>query len=246
MKLGRHTVAGVALLVACFPLVGQTTGADAGVLNGSVQDEAGAPLAAVRVAYARQYALVGPPGRAMLAPGESATRGVTVTDQAGQFEITNLPAGQYRICVTVPDGPYLDPCKWGTGTILKVDAGAAVPLKLVLKRGVFLRVRINDPKGLLASEKVTALGGGRLIVGVRFGSGAFLGSEGVSPFPGGQEYRMVVPAGLPCSLWLFSRNVLLDDSSGARLTARGTLVPFQAKVGGDEIFTFTASGDLLP
>lgn len=246
MKLGIHTVASCALLAACSTLSGQTAGADAGVLNGSVQDEAGAPLAGVRVAYARQYRLVGPPGRAVLAPGESAARGVAVTDQSGRFEVASLPAGQYQVCLTVPDGAYLDPCKWETGTIVEVDGAAVGVVKMVLKRGVLLRVRINDPKGLLATEKVTALGGGRLIVGVRFRSGAFLGSEAVSPFPGGQEFRMVVPAGLPCGLWLFSRSLLLDDSSGARLTARGTLFPFQAKVGGDEIFTFTASGDLLP
>ena len=218
----------------------------AGVLVGIVRDESGAPLSGVRISYDRVYASVGPVRNPRPAPGELIARGVVASDAAGSFQIPNLPNGRFRICATVPAAPFLDPCKWQAAKVAAVDGNATAPVSVTLTRGVFLKVRINDPEGLLGAVKESPFSAGGLIVGVKFGTGAFLGSEELSTFSGGRDYRMVMPSDLPCFLYLFSRHVTLTDGAGTKMNMSGGLIPFQAKAGVDQTFTFTVAGPLSP
>ena len=116
----------------------------------------------------------------------------------------------------------------------------------VLTKGVFLKVRLDDPKGLLPKVKDGPLRAGNLIVGVNFRSGAFLGAENTGVDSAGRDYQMIVPTGEPLQLWLFSRDITLADSGGKPVDAPGALIPFQALVGIDQVFTFTVSGPAAP
>ncbi len=180
----------------------------------------------------------------MPAPGETVKSGATSADAGGAFALSGLPAGSYAICASVPGLPYLDPCKWSAGPIVNVSANATTGYTLALTKGVFLNVRISDPKHLLPQVKDRPLHAGKLIVGVKFGDGAYQGAQNTGVDANGRDYQMVVPAGAPLQLWLFSRDVALADVAGKPVNSAGTTIPFQAVAGQDQNFTFTVSGRL--
>jgi hypothetical protein len=51
-----------------------------------------------------------------------------------------------------------------------------------------------------------------------------------------------VPVDVPFKLWLFSRDVVLKDASGAVVDTSGSMIPFQATAAQDQLFAFTVSG----
>lgn len=81
-----------------------------------------------------------------------------------------------------------------------------------------------------------------LIIGVVFGSGAFLGATNIGADRSGRDYQMSIPAGVPLKLWVFSRHVMLTDASGARVDHSGGSIPFQAVAGRDQVFTLNVTG----
>jgi len=109
-----------------------------------------------------------------------------------------------------------------------------------------LKVRINDPRGLLPKVQDGLLGTPKLIVGVKFRNGAFHGAENTSVDSAGRDYQVIVPAGEPLRLWLFSRDIALADAAGKSVAGPGALIQFQAPAGADQTFTFTVSGPAAP
>jgi hypothetical protein len=105
-----------------------------------------------------------------------------------------------------------------------------------------LKVRINDPKGLLPKEKDGPMRAGNLKVGVNFRNGAYLGAANTSVDSAGRDYQMTIPAGERLRLWLYSLHVTLTDAAGKPVDVSGALIPFQASAGIDQVFTFTVSG----
>lgn len=233
-------------LAAVSSAAAQPAGA-AGTLQVAAADSKGAPLAGARVSYrriVRNLTKVG--GSVVPAPGEAVVQNGVLTDANGASAVANLPAGDYAICGAVPSLPYLDPCKWGTPPSVTISASASAAYTLVLAKGVFLKVRIDDPKGLLPGIKDGPLRAVNLIVGVNFRGGAFLGAENTGVDSAGRDYQMIVPTGETLRLWLFSRDVVLTDSGGKPVDAPGALIPFQAAAGVDQVFTFTVSGPAVP
>jgi hypothetical protein len=113
---------------------------------------------------------------------------------------------------------------------------------IVLKKGVLLKVRVNDPAGLLPAVKEDFLRPLNLIVGVVFGEGAFLRATNTGVDGAGRDYEMSVPAGTPLKLWVFSRHVTTADSRGLPVDNLGAKIPFQAAAGRDHAFTLHVSG----
>jgi hypothetical protein len=81
-----------------------------------------------------------------------------------------------------------------------------------------------------------------LIVGVVFGSGAFLAADITSVDRSGRDYQITIPAGMPLKLWVFSRHVTLTDSKGLAVDNSGGRIPFQAAAGQDQTFTLNVTG----
>jgi hypothetical protein len=77
---------------------------------------------------------------------------------------------------------------------------------------------------------------------VKFGNGAFLGAVNTGVDMMGRDYRMVIPAGMPMNLWVFSRHVSLTDSNGRTVEQSGAEIPFQATAGQDQYFTLNVMG----
>jgi hypothetical protein len=210
-------------------------------LRGIVTDEDGRPLPAAVVRCQRIPRLTRVGNHFEVARGEAVVSRSVSPDVQGAFAALDLPPGYYVICAGFPGAAYLDPCQWSTSPNVTLSAGAVGTPSLVLRKGVFLRVRVNDPARLLPSE-AGIMSAGNLIVGVRFGNGAFHGAHRRIDKTG-RDYEMVIPAGMPMSLWVFSRHVTLTDAKGSSLDATaGALIPFRAAAGQDQTFTFNVSG----
>ncbi len=172
--------------------------------------------------------------------GEAVVQGQVLTDASGSFAAAGLPIGDYSLCASVPSTAYLDSCQWKGTVRVTVAASATSNQNVVLQKGVFLKVRVNDPMGLLTQNGPSDAG--KLVVGVNFGNGAYLGAALTGTDATGRNYQMAVPAGVPLQLWLFSRQVALTDVTGKPVDTSGAPVPFQATAGNDQAFTFAVAG----
>ncbi|HUD99950.1 MAG TPA: carboxypeptidase-like regulatory domain-containing protein [Bryobacteraceae bacterium] len=234
------------LVVMCL-LLGSVAAAQTGAVSGTITDQAGNALAGVTVSYSRLPGFLprtgsGPP---RLSPGESYASASATTDTLGRQAVQGLPVGNYLVCVAAEDQPILDPCKWSTPPPLEVTRQSTASLDFAVQRGVFLRVRANDPKGLLPASQPSPMSPAHLIVGIIFGTGASLAAQRVSVDTGGQDYRIAIPTGMPLQLWLVSGFVTLADQNGAPLQNVGTKIPLQAVPGVDQLFTINVTGKLI-
>ncbi|MCW5982952.1 MAG: hypothetical protein KIT09_32985 [Bryobacteraceae bacterium] len=110
---------------------------------------------------------------------------------------------------------------------------------------MFLKVHVNDPAGLLPVAKPSPISEPHLIIGVRFGNGAYLGAHEVNSDTTGRDYQMAIPIGEPLNLWVFSRYVTLTDGKGSALDNSGAMIPFEALSGQDQFFALNVSGPAL-
>lgn len=215
----------------------------AGSLQGLVTDAQGTPLMGAQVRYQRVFRTVRTTnGQPVPAPGEVVVYNQVLTDSQGAFSAPALPPGDYLLCASVPSAAYLDPCKWLTSLRVTVSANAASRQNITLSKGVFLKVRVNDPLGLLPPALDGPLRAGKLSVGVQYANGAYLGAPNTAVDSAGRNYQMTIPAGVPLKLWLFSSDVAITDTGGKPVNTSGTLIPFQVSADEDKVFTFTVSG----
>jgi hypothetical protein len=123
-----------------------------------------------------------------------------------------------------------------------VSAGATTSQTLALAKGVYLNVRVNDPMGLLPRVVDGPWTPRKLLVGVAYGTGAYQGAQNTAVDSAGRNYQLIIPAGTPFWLWIYSGDVALADATGAPLTAPAGGAAFQASSGQDQSFTFTVTG----
>lgn len=213
-----------------------------GAIQGFVAVEDGAPLPGALVLYSRVTPLVEIGTSYRPAPGEAFVRRTVSADANGRFSVSDLPAGEYLLCAEVPSGPYLNPCRWSFAYRTTVSPGSVATPTVVLKKGTLLKVRVNDPAGLLPSVKEDVSRPLQLIVGVVFGEGAFLRAKNTAVHGAGRDYEMSVPVSTALKLWVFSRHVMLADSKGAAIDNAGAKIPFQATAGQDHVVTLNVSG----
>ncbi|HUO27904.1 MAG TPA: carboxypeptidase-like regulatory domain-containing protein [Bryobacteraceae bacterium] len=218
------------------------SGAAMGSLQGSVTDSQGRALAGASVRYQRVVAIVGTGRNLAPAPGEAVVRGATTTAADGTFAVASLPAGDYLLCADVPSTAYLDPCRWTQPVRVALSAGGISTQTVALALGVFLRVRVNDPAGLLPKVIDGPWTPRKLLVGVSYANGAYQGATKTGVDSAGSDYQLVIPASTPFHLWLFSRDVTLVDAAGSAVDVSGSQIPFQAAPGQDQVFTYTVSG----
>jgi hypothetical protein len=225
------------MLLAVSSGVAQTTAA-LGALRGSVMDSQGLPVVGAQVSYQ----LLVPPAFSSDGSNSAGSAGTVTADASGAFLLPALATGNYALCVTVLSLPYLDPCVWQQPATAQVSAGTTATQSIVLTKGVFLKVRVNDPAGLLPQLVDGIWTPRKLIVGVKYGNGAYQGTDNTGVDGGGRDYQLIVPVDVPFKLWLFSRDVVLKDASGAVVDTSGSMIPFQATAAQDQLFAFTVSG----
>jgi hypothetical protein len=243
------TILNVASLGATLsvPLAWAQTAANTGGLQVNIRDLQGQPVSGATVRYMRipktvTIANTRASTREVPASGEATVHGEIAADANGALSVPGLPAGSYSLCASVPSAAYLDPCVWQQPIIVAVSASATTAQTLVLGRGAFLNVRVNDPQGLLPQVIDGLWTPRRLSLGVVYASGAYQAAQNTSVDPAGRDYQLIVPAGVPLVLRLFSHDVALADQNGAAVDMSGSRIAFQAAAGVDQAFTFSVTG----
>ncbi len=232
-----------------------------GEFNISVVNEAGKPLPFVGVVYRRIPAYLprdlsrsaaplsgdqSHSGGPVLAPGEVSLHAAGVVDSNGRLAVAGLPAGDYVVCGGTSTEAYLDPCKWATPVHVKLSGGITASASMILKKGVFLNIHVDDPNNVLTETDANMGVASDMTVGVIYGSGAFWPATRVSLRPNGRDYKIVVPAGQPLNAWIWSRHFSLASQAGIALSAEGTKQAFQAVLGVDRDVTVRVTGKLNP
>ena len=175
-------------------------------------------------------------------PGETVVTGAVSTDADGGFALAGMPPAVYLLCANVPSAPYIDPCIWRQSLRVTVPAGATAKQNLTLEKGVYLNVRINDPIGLLPQAVDGPWTPRKLLVGVKYGTGAYQGAANTTVDSAGRNYQLIVPAGMAFWLWLYSSDVALTDANAVPVVAPGAQIPFETVAAQNQSFTFTVSG----
>jgi hypothetical protein len=143
----------------------------------------------------------------------------------GRFDIGKSLTGDYLICVQPEDFEHLDPCKWGGAAQVRTTAGAKLEVgSVVLRRGVSLKVVIEDVTGLMGSE-AEAAAGGQLQAGHYYANGIFepMRLESVTRVRGGNVLQFAVAIAPDVDVRVGingTRYTLTDEQGGAvRLNA---------------------------
>lgn len=180
---------------------GQT--ATKGGIQGVAKDESGKPLA----------------GAMAVAVGIGTTSHAShtvVTNSSGAYSFTGLEPGQYQVCVQMPGGANLDPCKWSKPTLITVTAGQTTANQTsTAVKGSLLEVRINDPLRLLAVG--TGSSAGDIIVGVLLPQSLFLPMRMASSDATGRTYDAAIPTNVPVQVQIHSMHLEIADTQGVSL-----------------------------
>lgn len=129
----------------------------------------------------------------------------------------------------------------------KAEEAGSSQLDVAIKRGVLVRIRVQDPHGIFSransSPTFQHAALPELTVGVLRGR-SFRSAEHLSDDITGHDYQIAVPTGEPLSVWVHTRYFNLADSRGVPIPATGTVATFQAAPGIDQSFTIQITGAL--
>lgn len=173
-------------------------------IGGVVNDDLGNPLPEARLTLSYTS------GRT----GVRRTEWHAVSDGQGRFQFQGLPRGEFGLCIQPRSGPWLNPCLWGSGPIVASISkeNRMASLAIVLKKGVFQPIDVEDPAQLLL--KNAASSGAHLLLGTTARNGVFVPAVRVSEGDRSRSYSLLLPAGVPVSLSLGSGFYTLSDGLG--------------------------------
>jgi hypothetical protein len=204
-------------------LIAASSNADAAsTFQGAVVDADGKPAAGVFVTFTRTASTQNSVQDSLVpTAGGKPHSGRASSDQNGGFQVPNLPAGDYHVCVSVPPGDYVDGCKWsGVQRLSLLDNATLAGLRLVVTKGAKVRIHIQDPLQLMPSSG-TVISGPRVIAGVQTSGGSIHVADVIARTPAGWDLAITVPTNVPLRLWLFSRELTIADQHGVQLNTTG-------------------------
>jgi hypothetical protein len=172
----RHlTITALAAMFAARPALAQNATAQ---VSGVIADEYGRPLPGAHIVITRRpHPVQGDDGKWRDAPGETPFSAQAASDATGKYQLPQLPAGDYDLCMHAPG--YLATCDWTGWQRATVAASQALAQGTVqLTKAVKVTIRINDPHGLLGSANHVSA---PFAAGVREQSGRFIPPERLPP-----------------------------------------------------------------
>ena len=141
----------------------------------------------------------------------------------GSFQLQNLPAGTYSLCVKPADDGYLDPCEWGqTASSVTVTVGQKSTGNLpTASAGSVLKIRIQDTAQLLFQKGKTGYLPD-LLVGIFGPNGMFYPAHVANRDIRGLDLQLTIPFDTLLSLTVASKTAELADSAGVAGGPRGS------------------------
>ena len=191
-----------------------------GSIIGAVTDQNGNAVAGALV-----MAALKPPSTAQ-AGGSAPVVLYGSSGPTGAFEIDALPAGTYKLCMEKPGSQLLNPCIWSSSPVTaSVTAGGKTSgVSVVAVSGATVTVRVADANGILASNPRA----NDLLIGVGHGTSPFIPARVVATDSGGRTFGIVVPAGSPINLSVYSSALALADQTGAAFGTNAVSIPLSA------------------
>jgi hypothetical protein len=202
--LSKEKVSMRRLLIMICGFAAALSAQSTGTVSGILKSNGGAPISgAIVTAYLQTKTSDG-----KFPPVFNALTGAD-----GSFVLNGLVAGTYVLCAEKVDAALLNPCFWSTkSTTLTVapSGGSVTGVSMVAELGVPLTIRLNDQKGLLASNSKLD----DVVIGVKPTTGPPLPAMPVSKDSTGRTLKVLVPLAKPAGILVYSRNLSLSDDLG--------------------------------
>jgi hypothetical protein len=149
-----------------------------------------------------------------------------VSGGGGSFRFDGLADGRHRLCAQMLDSTWLNPCEWGLQSPVVSLPGAEriVSVTMVLKRGVAVPIRVDDP-GRLLLQNEGKIPGAHLLLGVENDAFAFRPARVVSEDANGRNHQIVIPFNTPVKLVVHSSFFRLSDAAGVPLPRTAVSIP---------------------
>lgn len=186
-----------------------------GMILGNVVTDQGGKLIPAAIVTLAQVSNISKDGR-LIQPRS------VISSRDGLFLFKDLTPGQYRVCVKLMGSTLLDPCDWDTKQLIYTltTNQVASDVKLVMKQGVILPIRLDDTSNhLSANEGKTP--GANVLLGVPLPNGMFMPASPVttSKTPGGQDHQVLIPLDTDVRIVVSSKLFQMSDQSGKPLRA---------------------------
>ncbi len=144
----------------------------------------------------------------------------------GSFALEGLAPGSYVLCAERADIALLNPCLWSaTPTSVTITAGATATAPFTAERGVILRIRLNDPQGLLRSNPALD----DVLVGAKPTTGPPMPAR-ASKDGAGMLFTLLAPEAKPIEILIQSRKLALEDEKGNPFAAANSKLTVVAPI----------------
>jgi hypothetical protein len=206
LRLVNSRISRLAAVLCCstLTLLSQTH-SPAGTITGSVYGPDQKPLAGAIVFIQSRPGPVNP---------ATPVNSTALTRSDGFFILSGVPDGTYSVCPLAPNNNLLPPCSWSPETRVIVKNGNTVEAPPIgFETAVDFHVRVNDPKGVMASA-VGKAPGAALFLAVRSPNGRVVPIPMTARDQGGADHHLAVPAGKDLKFIAVSNALSMTNSLG--------------------------------
>jgi hypothetical protein len=207
------------VLGACaVAALGQT-----GRITGTILDESGAPIEGASVTASLWSSAKPIPFVAGRPPSFMPVLAKALSGAKGEFQVEGLFAGRYYVCVEKREAAILNPCLWADPPV-SVDVGEEATVSgvsVVAAKGVNVKVRVHDPKGLLKANPAMD----DVRVGVYHRTAPFIPGIVSGIDPAGKTITVIVPRGQSATVSVYSTSFSLADEKGSPLAGTDIQLP---------------------
>lgn len=161
-----------------------------------------------------------PPGRLRM------TEWSATTGAAGSFRFDDLYGGPYHLCAQVQGSTWLNPCEWGglSPTVSLSGTQPSASVTIILKKGVAVPIRVDDP-GQLLTQNEGKTPGAHLLLGAGNDAFVFQQARVTSQDSTGRNHQIVIPFDTPVQLVVSSSFFQLSNvTTGLPLPRAGSTV----------------------
>jgi hypothetical protein len=174
-------------------------------LTGVILNNTGTAISATTVTVARS---------SVNGPLPAAEAYSTTTAADGSFTVQGLNAGPFIICADGSALGLLDPCEWGSPTVVSVPSGTAVvSTSTQLQLGATVSIRVDDPALLLYASVAASQPHPFLDMGVWSADGHFHHARRISSDSTGYNFTLVVTPSVNLAFAVSFQNIAVTNAA---------------------------------